>query len=104
LQLHSFSLDSNDVFKALLNLDSEKGAGPDGVPPSLLKKCALGFSKPGVLNRRAKNFNAYQQKSQGMKLVNSKNVFLINKEQFVYSKISIMCDLNGLKLKSSFRS
>jgi hypothetical protein len=41
--------------------------------------------KAGVLNRRAKNFKAYQQKSQEMKLVNSKkNELLINKEQFVF--------------------
>jgi hypothetical protein len=31
-------------------------------------------SKAGVLNRRAKNFKAYQQKSQGMKLVIEKKI------------------------------
>jgi hypothetical protein len=35
-----------EVLNALLNLDSNKGPGPDGVPPLILKKCASAFALP----------------------------------------------------------
>jgi hypothetical protein len=31
----------SEVLNALLDLDSNKGSGPDGVPPLILKNCAL---------------------------------------------------------------
>ena len=36
----------DDVMKALLNLDVSKGPGPDGLPVSLFKLCAVGFAVP----------------------------------------------------------
>jgi hypothetical protein len=35
-----------EVLNALLNLDSNKGPGPDGVPPLILKSCASAFALP----------------------------------------------------------
>jgi hypothetical protein len=35
-----------EVLNALLDLDSSKGPGPDGVPPLILKSCASGPSLP----------------------------------------------------------
>jgi hypothetical protein len=34
------------VLNALLDLDSNKGPGPDGVPPLILKYCASAFALP----------------------------------------------------------
>jgi hypothetical protein len=35
-----------EVLNALLNLDSNKGSGPGGVPPLILKNCASAFALP----------------------------------------------------------
>jgi hypothetical protein len=36
----------NEVQSVLLELDVSKGAGPDGIPPLLLKNCASAFARP----------------------------------------------------------
>jgi hypothetical protein len=35
-----------EVLNALLDLDSNKGQGSDGIPPLILKNCALAFALP----------------------------------------------------------
>jgi hypothetical protein len=35
-----------EVLNALLDLDTNKGPGPDGVPPFILKSCASAFALP----------------------------------------------------------
>jgi hypothetical protein len=41
---HHFVVDKVEL--ALLNLDPNKGAGPDGIPPLILKNCATAFALP----------------------------------------------------------
>jgi hypothetical protein len=40
------SLQFTEVLNAKLDLDSSKGPGPDGIPPLILKNCALAFALP----------------------------------------------------------
>lgn len=42
--VHYFT--ANEVEQKLLSLDVKKGAGPDGIPPLLLKKCSSALSNP----------------------------------------------------------
>lgn len=44
--LGSLQFSVDEVELALLNLDANKGPGPDKIPPSILKKCATSFSLP----------------------------------------------------------
>ncbi len=38
--LSELTLSPDDVLAALLNLDTNKATGPDGIPPRILKECA----------------------------------------------------------------
>jgi hypothetical protein len=46
LILNSLSLTLEQVEKCLRGLDANKGPGPDGIPPSILKECCYGFKSP----------------------------------------------------------
>jgi hypothetical protein len=35
-----------EYFADLLELDVSKGAGPDGIPPFIMKNCAFAFARP----------------------------------------------------------
>jgi hypothetical protein len=37
---------SDEVERILQDLDVNKGSGPDGIPPIILKNCASAFAKP----------------------------------------------------------
>ncbi|XP_031632582.1 uncharacterized protein LOC116346585, partial [Contarinia nasturtii] len=41
-----FEITEADVLKALQSIDANKGAGPDGISPKVLKNCAHSLSKP----------------------------------------------------------
>jgi Reverse transcriptase (RNA-dependent DNA polymerase) len=40
------NLEPIEIINALKQLDSKKGGGPDGIPPSILKNCSEGLVKP----------------------------------------------------------
>jgi hypothetical protein len=44
--LRSLQFTVDEVEKALLDLDANKGPGPDKIPSSILKNCAPSFSLP----------------------------------------------------------
>ena len=45
-QLSNFEIHPQEVHKELLNLDTSKAAGPDGLKPIVLKTCAAELAKP----------------------------------------------------------
>ena len=45
-QLHTISIEVNNVFECLLSLDVTKGPGCDNINPSLLKHCATSLVTP----------------------------------------------------------
>ena len=45
-QLHTISIEVNDVFECLLSLDVTKGPGCDNINPRLLKHCATSLVTP----------------------------------------------------------
>ena len=44
--LSSISITEEDVYNALINLDTSKAMGPDGIPPIVLSKCASVLYRP----------------------------------------------------------
>ena len=44
--LSSISITEEDVYNALINLDTSKAMGPDGIPPIVLSKCASVLCRP----------------------------------------------------------
>jgi hypothetical protein len=44
LDLPPFHFSVEDVERTLLELETNKGAGPDGIPPIILKNCATAFA------------------------------------------------------------
>lgn len=46
LVLSSIELSEKEIYQSLIQLDSNKGAGPDGIPPLFLKKCAKYLAEP----------------------------------------------------------
>jgi hypothetical protein len=46
LDLPSFHFSVEEVESALLDLETNKGAGPDGIPPIILINCATAFALP----------------------------------------------------------
>jgi hypothetical protein len=46
IPLGSLQLSITEVECALMDLEANKGPGPDKIPPSILKKCATGFATP----------------------------------------------------------
>jgi hypothetical protein len=43
---HYLQFTLNEVHSVLLELDVSKGAGPDGIPPLILKNCASACARP----------------------------------------------------------
>jgi hypothetical protein len=46
LDLLPFHFSVEEVARALLELETNKGAGPDGIPPIIFKNCAIAFALP----------------------------------------------------------
>ena len=44
--LSNISITKEDVYNALINLDTSKAMGPDGIPPIVLSKCASVLYRP----------------------------------------------------------
>jgi len=44
--LSNISITEEDVYSVLINLDTSKAMGPDGIPPAVLSKCAPVLCKP----------------------------------------------------------
>lgn len=44
--IDDFSITVTDVFKCLSGLDAQKSCGIDGIPPVLLKSCAVSLCEP----------------------------------------------------------
>jgi hypothetical protein len=44
--ISSITITEHDIVEALESIDIHKGAGPDGVPPVLLKECRMALAKP----------------------------------------------------------
>ena len=44
--LSSINITEEDVYNALINLDTSKAKGPDGIPPIVLSKCASVLCRP----------------------------------------------------------